>query len=45
MNFDIDDSYLAQENRNNTPSFRRHEHNREYFNKYLKENNFMSLKL
>ena len=45
MNFDIDDSYLAKENRNNTPSFRRHEHNREYFNKYLKENNFMSLKL
>ena len=45
MNFDIDDSYLVQENRNNTPSFRRHEQNRDIFNKYLKENKFVSLKL
>ena len=45
MNFDIDDSYLTQENRNNTPSFRRHEQNRDYLNKRLKENKFVSLKL
>jgi hypothetical protein len=45
MNFDIDDSYLVQDNRNNTPSFRRHEQNRDYFNKYLRENKFASLKL
>ena len=45
MNFDIDDSYLTQENRNNTPSFRRHEQNRDFLNKRLKENKFVSLKL
>ena len=43
MNFDIDDSGLIQDDRNNTPSFRRYDKNRDYFN-YLKDNNFISLK-
>ena len=44
MNFDIDDSNLIQDSRNNTPSFKRYGHNRDYFKKYLNENEYISLK-
>ena len=44
MNFDIDDSGLIQDDRNNTPSFRRYDKSRDCFNNYLKDNNYISLK-
>ena len=44
MNFDIDDSGLIQDDRNNTPSFRRYNKNIDYFNNYPKDNNYISLK-
>ena len=44
MNFDIGDSNQFQDERNNTPSFKRFDPNRAYFNKYLNENEYLSLK-
>ena len=44
MNFDIDDTNLIQDNRNNTPRFRRHEQIRDYFDNYFNENKFFSPK-
>ena len=43
MNFDIEDSNLIGDSRNNTPSFRRHDQSRD-INKYSNENEFLSLK-
>ena len=44
MNFDIGDFNQFQDDRNNTPSFKRFDPNRAYFNKYLNENEYLSLK-
>ena len=45
INFNIDDSNLIQE-RNNTPRFRRYEHNKNYFDfpNIIDENQYLSLK-
>ena len=44
MNFDIGDSNLIQDDKNNTPSFKRHDQNRVYFNDYFNENEYLSFK-
>ena len=44
MNFDFDDSNLIEDYKNNTPSFKRHEQNRNYFGNYPNENGFFSPK-
>lgn len=44
MNFDIGNPDLIQDDRNNTPSFKRYDPNRAYFNNYLNENEYLSLK-
>jgi len=45
MNFNMDELNLIQNHRNNTPSFRRYDHSRDYFGKYINdinENEFLS---
>ena len=45
MNFNMDELNLIQDNRNNTPSFRRYDHSREYYGKYINENELLSRKI
>jgi len=45
MNFNMDELNLIQNNRNNTPSFMRYAHSREYFGKYINKNEFYHIKI
>ena len=45
MNFNMDEVNIIQNKRNNTPSFMRYDHSREYFDKYINENEFLSRKI
>ena len=44
MNYDIGDSNLIQDDKNNTPSFKRNAQKRIFLNDFLNENEFLSLK-